>query len=386
MQAQPNEASRTPKRVRVAPNLWQRTKDGVFEDIRVNPATKKQELRTLKAKTVTEAKREQRSLAVKIDRGEAPAPTRQTVAETAADYFAAAEAKVASGEMARRTVEPYRQRWNAHLDQRLGGLRVQAVQASHIGSVLREFREEGLSSWTLHGVLTVAAAIFNHAVARELISESPTRRLARGERPRGRNKKKIRILSPDEIGRVVAAATPRWRLLFITAAHTGARISELLALQASDIDWDANTISISKQLGRDGTLGRTKTERGVRTIGMSDELRRALREHVLASGPGFVFACESGRPPSYRNARRALASAVDGAGIEYEKTTHRVGFHVFRHGAVSALIRAGADPVRVARFVGDRVETVLSTYAQEWAMAKEENLGDVLAAALALAD
>jgi hypothetical protein len=40
--------------------------------------------------------------------------------------------------------------------------------------------------------------------------------------------------------------------------------------------------------------------------------------------------------------------------------------------------------VRVARFVGDRVETVLSTYAQEWATAKDENLGDVLAAALSV--
>src|SRR5215217_6607961 len=69
-------APSTPKRVRVAPNLWQRTKDGRFEDIRVNPATGKQQLRTLKARTLTEAKRAQRALAVSVDRGEAVAPTR----------------------------------------------------------------------------------------------------------------------------------------------------------------------------------------------------------------------------------------------------------------------------------------------------------------------
>ena len=264
-------------------------------------------------------------------------------------------------------------------------MRVQAVQAVHIGPVLRELREEGLSSWTLHGVLTAAGAIFNHAVARGWITESPTKRLARGERPRGRNKKKIRLLGPEEISSVITATTPRWRPLFTAAAHTGARISELLALQWQDIDWQENTVSISKQLGLDGKLARTKTERGVRTISLSGELRRVLREHWVAGGQlqGFVFACESGRPPSYRNSHRALGKAIKDAEIEYDKETHRLSFHAFRHGAVSALIRSGTDPVRVARFVGDRVETVLSTYAQEWATASEENLGDVLGNALA---
>jgi hypothetical protein len=54
-----------------------------------------------------------------------------------------------------------------------------------------------------------------------------------------------------------------------------------------------------------------------------------------------------------------------------------------RHGAVSAMIRAGVDPVRIARFVGDRVETILSTYAHEWATLRDDNLGDVLDAARA---
>jgi integrase len=196
----------------------------------------------------------------------------------------------------------------------------------------------------------------------------------------------VRILSPGEIGCVIASATPRWRPLLISAAHTGARISELLALQWADIDWGEGTLSISKQLGRDGKLTRPKTERGHRTIRMSIELRRVLRGHWVASGQlqGFVFACESGNAPSYRNARKALDRAVKESGISYDKMTHRAGFHGFRHGAVSALIRAGADPVRVAAFVGDKVETVLSMYAQEWATAKGDDLADVLGAALGI--
>jgi integrase len=119
---------------------------------------------------------------------------------------------------------------------------------------------------------------------------------------------------------------------------------------------------------------------------MSAELRRVLRELYVASGqrPRFVFACESGRAPSYRNARRALDGAITAAEIEWDDETHRLSFHCLRHGAVSALIRNGADPVRVARFVGDKVETLLSTYAQEWAAAQGDDLADVLGAALSV--
>jgi integrase len=141
--------------------------------------------------------------------------------------------------------------------------------------------------------------------------------------------------------------------------------------------------------GRDGKLARTKTARSVRTIRMSDELRLMLRKAYMASEhkqpDAFVFSCESGTAPIYSNARKALAGAIKEAGIEYDKTSHRASFHGFRHGAVSALIRNGADPVRVARFVGDRVETVLSVYAGEWEGARDDNLGDVLSAALSIA-
>jgi integrase len=382
MQSQPN--AQLPKRVRVAPNLYRRTKDGRFEDIRVSPATGKQHLQTLKARNLTEAKKEQTRLAVKIDDGDAPAPSRLTVGEVAADYFAAAEGRVATGELAQRSLDIYRQQWQSHLEQRLGRMRVQSVQATHIGAVLRELREEGLSSWTVKGVLTTAATIFNHGVGRGWITESPTRRLTKGERPKGRNKKQVRILSPDEAARVIKATTPRWRPLLVTAAHTGARVSELLALQWGDIDWNENELSISRQLGRNGKLKCPKSANGERTISLSAELRLVLREHFIASGqqPGFVFACETGTAPDYASAWKALSLAIKSAGIEYDRETQRLSFHAFRHGAASALIRAGADPVRVARFLGDDVQTILSTYAQEWATAKDDNLGDVLAAAL----
>ncbi len=372
-----------PIRVRIEENLYRVTSTGKFEwKGKINGV---QRSRTLKAKTKREARIEARAFHVKADRGETVVPTRLTVAQVVEDYFAAATLRVVTGEMSQRTLDLYRQRYSTHLESRLGGMRVQRVQAVHVGALLRELREERLSSWTSHGVLTCLGAIFNHAVARGWIAESPTKRLAKGERPKGRNARKVRVLSPEQISSLIAAATPRWRPLLTAAAHTGARISELLALTWADIAWEDNSISISKQLGRDGkVVQRTKSERGVRTVGMSPELRRVLREHFVASGQlaGFVFATSSGKAPSYYNSRKALTRAVTAAKISFDAQSERVSFHCLRHGAVSALIRAGADPVRVARFVGDDVKTVLSTYAGEWAAAQGDDLGDLLGAAL----
>jgi integrase len=304
----------------------------------------------------------------------------------ARDFFESVESRVATGETASRSVETYSQRWRNHLDPRIGRLPVQSVQAVHLAAVLRELREEGLSSWTLRGTLSSAAAIFNHAVARGWISGSPTRRLAKGERPRPRNRRQVRVLSAEETTRVIASARPSWRPLIAAASLTGARIAELLGLRWEDVDWEAGTLRIERQIGRHGEVARTKTANSVRTISLGAELRRVLRELQLSSGvrDGFIFATESGAPTEYGNARKALAKAISRAEVAFNPETHRVSFHSFRHSAASALIRNGVDPVRVARYLGDRVETVLSVYAQEWAVRGDDDLGDVLGAAVSV--
>jgi integrase len=48
-----------------------------------------------------------------------------------------------------------------------------------------------------------------------------------------------------------------------------------------------------------------------------------------------------------------------------------VSFHGFRHLAASSLIRSGVDVVRVARFLGDDIQTVMATYARDIEKAEE---------------
>jgi integrase len=207
-----------------------------------------------------------------------------------------------------------------------------------------------------------------------------------------RNKRKTRMLTPLEVAAVVAATTDRWRPLFLTASLTGARISEILGLRWQDLDVDPEspvmTISFSSQLGRDGMVKALKTDNSLREIKLGPNLRKALLAQYMASADkspkAFVFAHFSAAAPDYHNARRVLAKAIEDAGITYDKTTERVGFHGFRHGAVSALIYAGMDAGTIADFIGDRIEIVLSVYAHVWRSQSLHNPGETLESVIVL--
>ena len=88
---------------------------------------------------------------VDLRSGEAVSPTRMTVAEAWSDFAASLDARVSTGELSKRTRDLYGQRWRTHLEPRLGRLRIQDVRAEHIARMLRELREQGLSSWTTQG-------------------------------------------------------------------------------------------------------------------------------------------------------------------------------------------------------------------------------------------
>src|SRR3954471_19855844 len=83
--------------------------------------------------------------------------------------------------------------------------------------------------------------ILNHAARRGLIASNPITRLERRERP-AVERREMRILGRDEIGKLLDVAPPRFRTLLAAAVLTGMRQGELLGLQWDDVDFDANMI------------------------------------------------------------------------------------------------------------------------------------------------
>jgi integrase len=122
-----------------------------------------------------------------------------------------------------------------------------------------------------------------------------------------------RHLSPTFDTRPLAAATDeRYRVLVLLAAFTSLRWGELAALRRSDIDAQAGTVRVTRQLNeRDGggfSFGPPKPEAGVRSVAIPELITPDLAAHIMTyarpSDDGLIFTSPGGGPLKHSNFRR----------------------------------------------------------------------------------
>jgi hypothetical protein len=158
-------------RGRAVPGIYRR--DGRF--VAGYQAAGKWTMRTLRAETLTEAKRERDSLVAGLREGRTVAPESLTVRDLFTDYQQSRNLSTRTDAHDRETFDRY-----AGV---IATRRSQEVTASELASVLRELRVRGLSDWTRHQVLRVLRGTFAHGVRRGILSRSPADGLAPSERP-----------------------------------------------------------------------------------------------------------------------------------------------------------------------------------------------------------
>jgi len=151
-------------------------------------------------------------------------------------------------------------------------------------------------------------------------------------------------------------------MLFIFAAGTGARLSEVLGLRWLGLDLDRGTAHFSHQLDRSKNYVELKTKRSRRTIELFPTLIAELRRHKMASefsgDHDYVFASLRGTGLDHRNiGGRVLDRAVKKAGLEDEVRDGEIvnpapTFHSLRHTHGSALIAEGWDIEEVSARLG----------------------------------
>ena len=126
----------------------------------------------------------------------------------------------------------------------------------------------------------------------------------------------VDIPTPDEIKRVVHAATGRMRPFLITAIFTGLRSSELRGLRWVDVDLKNGELHVRQRADRYNEMGKPKSEAGERTIPLGPFVVNTLKEWKLACPKGelgLVFPNTLGNMGSRRH-REPLPVADHGCG------------------------------------------------------------------------
>ena len=176
------------------------------------------------------------------------------------------------------------------------------------------------------------------------------------------------------------------RVLVLADAATGLRISEILALRWSDVDWKNSCIRVTRAYVY-GRFGPPKSKASKRPVPLHPVLAAWLEtwrnETPYARDDDFIFPSFrlKGRKPPRANMLVAdhLQPAARKAGI-----TGRVGFHTLRRTLASALVANGSDPKLVQELLRHAtVRTTMDVYARAMTPAKLEAQGWVLEQLLA---
>jgi integrase len=240
------------------------------------------------------------------------------------------------------TVRGYRSAIDAHLLPAFGSLALEDVTTEAIERWLAGYEGSARSRNKLlieiHGILSRARKVYG---LRENAAADVEKLSARASGD-------IQVFSPEEVWALVrAAASEHDGALFLTAAFTGLRMGELLALRWRDVDFTGATIRVRASY----YLGQLTTPKSgkVRAVPLAPDVAAALaqlgrREHWLGDDD-LVFVGETGGYLDGSALRRRYKAAIAGAGLR------PLRFHDLRHTFGTRMI-AKADIRRVQEWMG----------------------------------
>src|SRR5829696_3233738 len=321
---------------------------------------------------VAAARRARLALIAATREGKVPVSPRLRFETVAGWWLERFEAKVAAGERHPRTLEAHRYQLDRHLLPTFRRRAIASITVDDVAELLHSLRGKGCSAKTSASTLATLQSVLRFARRRGWIVADPVERLEHDERPRPQRRRQ-RVLGRAEIERLLAACSPRDRLMIATVLYTGLRISELLGLVWDDVDFAAGVIHVRAQLSRahrsqPARRVAPKTAASVRDVPLVPQLANLLSAHrqrsPFARGADWVFATARGTPYGHRNvSRRCLGRAAQLAGLN-DDGWPPLRFHDLRHTFASHLIvDLGLDVAQVSRMLGHaRITITLDIY------------------------
>ncbi len=203
------------------------------------------------------------------------------------------------------------------------------------------------SNATVNRYMTTLSHVFTIAINEyEWLENHPLKKISKLSEPRGR----VRFLSDDERKRLLESCrASQSRSLYpvvVLALSTGARRSEILNLQWSDIELDENGGKI--------ILYETKNKE-IRPLPLKGHAFELIKKLYDTKKSAYVFPSLDGQSPI--DIRSAWETALERAEINDFR------FHDLRHSAASYLAMNGATLAEIAAVLGHKTLQMVKRYA-----------------------
>lgn len=238
-----------------------------------------------------------------------------------------------------KTVTLYRYLLRAHIVPYFQTVTVAAITLAGIRRWRKKLLDAGVSPVTSAKAYRLLRAILNTAVEDGLIRANPCHIKGAGNE----DSPERLVLSVAQVYALADAITPRYRALVLLATFASLRWAELAALRVRDIDIDACTVRITRQIshprGGGHSFGSPKSKAGRRVVAFPDLILPDLRRHLDGlAADDLAFTSPEGSPLRHSNFyRRAWTPALAAVGL------NGVHFHDLRHTGNQFSAEAGAN-------------------------------------------
>jgi integrase len=266
--------------------------------------------------------------------------TGATFADAAAEWLRFIEQ---DRERKHSTVKDYRSALDAHLLPAFGSMPLEDITPAEVEGWRAGLT--GLSSRSKNKLLVLMHGIFRRA---QTVYGLPMNPLARIEKHPQRSSGDIQVFAPGEVWALVrSAGSEQDRALYLTAAFTGLRLGELLALRWRDVDFAGSAIRVRASYSARQLT--TPKSGKVRAVPMAPEVATAIaqlgRREFWTGDNDLVFVGDTGSYLDGSALRRRYLAALDRGGLR------RLRFHDLRHTFGTRMI-AKADIRRVQEWMG----------------------------------
>jgi len=178
------------------------------------------------------------------------------------------------------TLRDYRSRVNAHLLPAFGARRLEDITTRAVEQWRAALVAAGdgapLSNKSKNSLIVLLHGIFRRAMT---VYDLPIKPVAKVERHRVPSAGDIEVFSPEEVWALVRAAdSEQDAAIYLTAAFTGLRRGELIALRWRDVDFAGSTIRVRANYAG-GQLTTSKSGK-VRSVPMAPDVAGALARLV----------------------------------------------------------------------------------------------------------